>query len=189
MLDLFSHYAIYHSPIRAFVVNSLSQLSLLLSISLRTSLRRQLQCPGGILFRNIQFHKLKVIRSIELLILEQVMHLGFCLDLESLMLAFFRPEDFDEVFEMPGLDVVVCCVHAMDEAFDCEAVVADYETRDFISDWVKQRRGRGVTNIIGFNPRRIIVLSSWAVSWKDPSPTKRTVLRCSPASRVASAAP
>jgi hypothetical protein len=60
--------------------------------------------------------------------------LGFCLDLEGLRLTLFRAEDFDEIFEMPGLDVVVCCVHAVDESLDREAVVADYETVDISGD-------------------------------------------------------
>lgn len=160
----------------------------LFSIVMRTSLCCQLQRSRCILLWNVQLDELKNVSRAELLIFEQLVGLFFCSDLVSPRFTMLCAKCVDKVLTMPRLDVVICCVHAVNESFNGVPLITDDKTIEYQcshpSDIVES-----FTYIIGLSPNRIIVESSWTVSWNEPSPTKRMVLLSEPASRAARHAP
>jgi hypothetical protein len=71
---------------------------------------------------------LETIRGRKLLVAQQVIKLVLGAGLKGLGVCGGAAEGRDEIFVMPGLDVVVAGVHAVDETLDGVPVVAEDES-------------------------------------------------------------
>jgi hypothetical protein len=98
---------------------------------MRTRLCCQLQCSWCILLWDVQLNELKNVSRVELLILEQLVGLFLCFDLVSPRFTLLCTKSVDKVLEMPRLDVVVCCVHAVNESFSGVPLITDDEAMGY----------------------------------------------------------
>ena len=104
-------------------------------------------------------------------ILQQAKQLLLGMNLMGSVLVGLSTEGGNEVIELPRLNVVVCCIPAVNISLNGVTLVAYHETSSS-----NQQRGPNrqldqnldnricETYIIGVNPFRMMVLSSWTVS-------------------------
>lgn len=101
---------------------------MLLGVVPGTSLSGQNQSARSVFPGHIELDKLQALSSIELLVGKELVEFVLGLDLEGLA-SLLATENADEVLVLPVVDVVVDSIHAVNESFNGETIVADDETR------------------------------------------------------------